>query len=116
MLRGKGARKLSRKSDQRKALLKALSTALILRERIKTTRAKAKETSPLVEKLITRAKKGDLAARRLLLSFLSPKIVKKLIDELAPRYKDRQGGYTRIIRLGARRSDGAEMVFLELIK
>ena len=115
MKKQKKGRKLSRKKDQRKALLKSLVTALILKEKIKTTEAKAKEFSGLVEKFITKAKKGDLASRRLLNSFLSEKIVKKLIDKIAPRYKDRKGGYTRIIKLAPRKSDGAKMAIIELV-
>ena len=116
MKKQKKGRKLSREKDQRKALLKSLATALILKEKIKTTEAKAKEFSGLVEKLITRAKKGDLASIRLLNSFLSEKIVKKLITEIAPRYKERKGGYTRIIKLVPRKSDGARMAIIELVK
>ena len=116
MKKQKKGRKLSRKKDQRKALLKSLATALILKEKIKTTEAKAKEFSGLVEKFITKAKKGDLASIKLLNSFLSEKIVKKLITEIAPRYKERKGGYTRIIKLVPRKSDGAKMAIIELIK
>ena len=90
--------------------------ALVLREKIKTTEAKAKEVSGLLEKFITKAKKADLASRRLLARSFCPKSVKKLTDEIAPRYKERKGGYTRIIKLGPRKSDGAKMVFIELIK
>ena len=116
MRKRKRGRKLSRKKDQRKALLKALAVAFFLKEKIKTTEAKAKEIRPFVEKFITKAKKGDLASRRLLMRFFSPKIVKKLIDEIAPRYKERGGGYTRIIKLGPRKSDGARMAIIELVK
>ncbi len=116
MRKRKKGRKLSRKTDQRKALLKALVTAIILHEKIKTTLAKAKEAAQLSEKFITRAKKGGLASRRLLSGSLSYPIVKKLIDELAPRYKDRHGGYTRIMKLGRRQTDGAEMAIIELVK
>ena len=116
MRKRKKGRKLSRKRDQRRALLKALASALILNERIKTTEAKAKEISGLVEKFITRAKKGDLLNRRLLTQFFPKKAVKKLIDEVGPRYKSRPGGYTRVIKLGPRKSDGARMAIIELIK
>ncbi|GAI30208.1 unnamed protein product [marine sediment metagenome] len=112
----KKGRKLSRKRDQRKALLKSLARTLILNEKIKTTEKKAKEASKLVEKSITRAKKRNLASRRLLAKQFSPKIVKKLVDEIAPKYKERKGGYTRIIKLGPRKSDGAKMVIIELVK
>ncbi len=114
-MRKKG-RKLSRKRDQRKALLKALLSSLFLNEKIKTTEAKAKEISSFAEKFITRSKSGDLAARRYLLRFFSPQIVKKLVEEIAPRYKERPGGYTRIIKLGPRESDGAKMAIIELLE
>lgn len=116
MRKRKKGRKLSRKRDQRKALLKALARALVLNERIKTTEAKAKEISGFVEKFITRAKKRNLASRRLLAKFFSKSLVQKLVDEIGPRYKDRPGGYTRIIKLGQRKSDGARMAIIELVK
>lgn len=96
--------------------MKGLATALILKEKIQTTEAKAKEASPYVERFITIAKKGDLNSKRNLLKFLAPKVVKKLIDELAPRYKVRKGGYTRVIKLGQRLSDGSRMALIEFIK
>ncbi|MDD2548395.1 MAG: 50S ribosomal protein L17 [Candidatus Pacebacteria bacterium] len=111
----KKGRKFKREKDQRKALLIALASALILSERIKTTEAKAKELSPFIEKKITRARKGDLLARRLLLKDFSPDIVKKLISDIAPKYKERQGGYTRVVKLGQRKSDGARMAIIELV-
>jgi len=116
MSKRKKQRKLSRKSAPRKALLKALASALILIEKIKTTEAKAKELSGFIAKSISRAKLGGLCSKRLLAREFSPKIVKKLVEEIAPRYKERKGGYTRIIKLGPRKSDGAEMVVIELIK
>lgn len=116
MRKQKRGRKLSRKKDQRKALFKALIRALILHEKIETTEAKAKEMAGIAEKLITRSKNGDLASRRLLAAFLSAQLVKKLIEEIAPRYKERSGGYTRVIKLGPRRSDGAKMAIIELVK
>lgn len=116
MRKRKRGRKLNRKRGPRKALLKALASALILHERIRTTEAKAKEISGFTEKFITRARKGDLNSRRLLARFFSPQIVKKLIDEVGPRYKGRPGGYTRIIKLGQRSSDGAKMAIIELVK
>jgi large subunit ribosomal protein L17 len=116
MRKCKKGRKLSRKRDQRKALLKSLATALFLKEKIKTTEAKAKEISSLVEKFITKAKKGDLVSRRYLAEFFSPQIVKKLVGEIAQQYKERSGGYTRIIKLGQRKSDGARMAIVELVK
>ena len=115
MKKRKKGRKLSRKRNQRRALLKSLASALLLNEKIKTTEIKAKEFSILVEKLITRAKKGDLASRRLVAKFFPKKIVKKLIEEIVPRYKERKGGYTRIIKLGPRKSNGAKMAIIELV-
>jgi len=87
-----------------------------LQEKIKTTEAKAKEVSGFLEKIITRAKKGDLSSRRLLSGFFCQKSLKKLAEEIAPRYKERKGGYTRIIKLGPRKTDGAKMVIIELVK
>ena len=109
--------KLSRDAAHRKALLANLSKELIEHERIRTSQAKAKAVKPEVEKMITLAKRGDLHARRLLLSRLGQDkfIVHKLVDEIAPRYTERPGGYTRIVKLGPRRSDSTEMVFLELV-
>ena len=111
----KQGRKLSRKKDQRKALLKSLARAIFIHKKIKTTEAKAKEVSMFAEKCITRAKKGDLSSRRILVKYFSKDLVKKLIDEIAPKYKDRKGGYTRIIKLGPRKSDGAKMAIIELV-
>jgi large subunit ribosomal protein L17 len=109
--------KLSRDSAHRKALLMNLSKEIIEHERIETTQAKAKAVKPRVEKLITLAKKGDLHARRQALSTLSQDkfAVHKLFEELAPRYAERRGGYTRILKLGPRKSDATEMVFIELV-
>ena len=109
--------KLSRDSAHRRALLMNLSKQIIEHERIKTTEAKAKAVKPEIEKLITLAKKGDLHARRQALSTLSQDkfAVHKLFDDLGPRYSERPGGYTRILKLGPRRSDATEMVFIELV-
>ena len=109
--------KLSRDSAHRKALLMNLSKEVIQHERIKTTEAKAKAVKPEVEKLITLAKKGDLYARRQALAALGQDkfTVHKLFEEVAPRYSERPGGYTRILKLGPRRSDSTEMVYLELV-
>jgi large subunit ribosomal protein L17 len=109
--------KLSRDSAHRKSLLMNLSKEIIEHERIKTTQAKAKAVKPEVEKLITLAKRGDLHARRQALSALGQDkfAVYKLFDEIAPRYTERPGGYTRILKLGPRRSDSTEMVLLELV-
>ena len=116
MKKRKKGRKLSRKTDQRKALLRSLARELFLKEKIKTTEAKAKELSSFAEKQITKAKKSNLAARRLLAKNFSSEIVKKIVEEIAPMYKDRKGGYTRIIKLGPRKSDGARMAVIELVK
>ncbi len=112
----KRKRKLSRKRDQRKGLLKTLAVSLISKEKIKTTEAKAKELVSFVEKKISQAKIGSLHSRRVLMRFFPKEIVKKLIEEIGPRYKERKGGYTRIIKLGPRKSNGARMVIIELIK
>ncbi|OGZ62769.1 MAG: 50S ribosomal protein L17 [Candidatus Staskawiczbacteria bacterium RIFCSPHIGHO2_01_FULL_36_16] len=104
------------KKGPRKALLRSLTNNFFIYEKIKTTEAKAKELRPIAEKHITRAKKNDIASRRILLKTLNPKTLKKIIEEIAPKYKDRNGGYTRILKLGPRDSDGAKMVIIELIK
>ena len=109
--------KLSRDPAHRKALFMNLSRQVIDHERIKTTEAKAKAVKPEVEKLITLAKRGDLHARRQALAALGQDkfVVYKLFEEVAPRYADRPGGYCRILKLGPRKSDSTEMVFLELV-
>ena len=114
MQKRKKGRKLSRKKDQRKALLRSLARSLILKEKIKTTEAKAKELAPFVEKHISRSRTDNLQSRRVLARFFSKEIVKKLIVDIAPKYKERKGGYTRIIKLGPRKSDGAKMAIIEL--
>ena len=108
---------LSRSASHRKALLRNLCKEVIDHERIQTTEAKAKAVKPEVEKLITLAKRGDLHARRQALSALGQDkfVVYKLFEEVAPRYVDRPGGYTRILKLGPRSSDATEMVLLELV-
>ena len=107
---------LSRNTGQRKALIHSLSRELFLKEKIKTTEAKAKEFSSFAEKQITKAKKGDLAARRALAKLFDDLIVKKLVEQIGPRYKSRNGGYTRIMKLGPRKSDGAKMAIIELVE
>jgi large subunit ribosomal protein L17 len=109
--------KLSRDTAHRKALFMNLSRQVVQHERIKTTEAKAKAVKPEVEKLITLAKRGDLHARRQALAALGQDkfVVYKLFEEVAPRYADRNGGYTRILKLGPRKSDSTEMVYLELV-
>ncbi len=109
-------RHLGRNSAQRKALFRGLVTQVLQHERIETTEAKAKAVRADVEKMITLAKRGDLHARRMALRTVhDKKVVEKLFDQLGPRYKERNGGYTRIIHLGPRHGDAAEMVFLELV-
>ena len=135
MRQRKKGRKLSRERGQRKALLKTLAVSLILKEKIKTTEAKAKELASFIEKQITKARrvsvlikdkdekgkktikrsKEDVAAIRYLLQFYQPSVVKKLTEEIAPRYKDRKGGYTRIIKLGSRKSDSSRMAIIEFV-
>ena len=109
--------KLSRDSAHRKALLMNLSREVIEHERIKTTQAKAKAAKPVLERLITLGKRGDAHARRQAMAALGQDkfVVYRLFEEIAPRYAQRQGGYTRILKLGPRRSDSTEMVFLELV-
>ena len=109
--------KLSRNAAHRRSMLRTMSKQLIEHERIRTTQPKAKALRPEFEKLITLAKRGDLHARRQALSQLNQDkfAVHKLFEEIAPRYSARNGGYTRIVKLGPRRSDSAEMVFLELV-
>ena len=109
--------KLSRDSAHRKALLANLCKEVIQHERIKTTEAKAKAAKPEIERLITLAKRGDQHARRQAAAALGQDkfTVHKLFEEVAPRYADRPGGYTRILKLGPRRSDATEMVFIELV-
>jgi len=109
-------RKLSRTHEHRRALLRNLVTSLFLHERIETTVAKAKEARRVAERMITFAKRGDLAARRHVDSYVfDPSATRKLFDTIAPWYKDRPGGYTRIIRIGPRPGDSAEMVYLEFV-
>jgi large subunit ribosomal protein L17 len=103
-------------TGHRKAMLRNLVTSLFRDERINTTEARAKEVKSIAEKMVTTAKKGDLAARRQALAYIYEEaVVKKLFDTIAPKYADRPGGYTRIIRSGYRRGDAAEMVILELV-
>ena len=119
-----GYRKLGRTSSQRKALLRDLATDLIVHERIETTEAKAKELRSVVEKMITLGKRGDLHARRQAAAFIRNEVaneesgqdaLQKLFSDIAPRYEERQGGYTRIMKMGPRRGDGAPMVVIELV-
>lgn len=109
-------KKFGRSTKHRKMLMKSLVTNLILAESIKTTLPKAKEARKDADRIVTVAKKGDLAARRLAASrLLDPKAVQKLFDKIAPSMKDRKGGYTRIVKLGTRRGDAAEMCVLQWV-
>ena len=123
-------RKLQRTSSQRKALLRDLTTDLIVHERIQTTEARAKEVRSTVEKMITLGKRGDIHARRKAAAYIRRELVtiadeegnentifalQKLFDDVAPRYAERQGGYTRIMKMGPRRGDGAPIVIIELV-
>jgi large subunit ribosomal protein L17 len=110
-------KKLSRDSSQRKALFKNLINALVIHGEIKTTESKAKAIRGLVDKLITKGKRGTFQARRLIGAFLQNKMaVNKIVDELSPTFKNRPGGFTKIVRLGPRRGDDAMMVKLELME
>jgi large subunit ribosomal protein L17 len=112
----RAGKKLGRDSAHRKALYSNLAGALIEHGRIKTTEAKAKAVKPFAEQMITLGKRGDLHARRLALAELrSQDVVHQLFAEVAPRFADRAGGYTRIVKLGPRNGDAAEMVYLELV-
>ncbi len=109
-------RKLGRDSSARKALFRSILTSFFKHERIETTEAKAKEIRGLADELITLAKRGDLHARRQAIARLADEdVVRKLFDEIAAKYQDRQGGYTRIIKIGPRRGDAAPMVLIELV-
>jgi len=112
----KRGRKFHRERNQRRALLRSLAREFFLREKIKTSEAKAKELAVFAEKTITRAKIDNLNTKRLLLREFSPEIVQKIIKEIAPQYKDRKGGYTRVIKIGNRQLDGARMAIIELVK
>lgn len=117
MRHGNNKRKFGRVRKVRNALMKSLALNLIIRGKIKTTEPKAKELRPFIEKLVTSAKKGDAATRRLVISSLANRKpeVKKLFDEIAPKYKGRSGGYTRVLKLGSRKSDGAKMAVIEFV-
>ena len=112
----KSGRKLGRAKAQRNALFRTMVTDLLRHEVIRSTHAKCKEVAPIAEKMLTHAKNGDLHNRRMAAAFLTDNdVLKKTFDELAPRYEDRQGGYTRITKLGRRKGDDAEMAILELV-
>jgi len=115
-MRKKKGRKFHREKDQRKAFLKSLATALILNERIETTEARAKELKSFIEDLVTKAKKDDLSSKKIIYSILNKKVGQKLIYEIAPFFKDRKGGYTRILKLGPRQRDSSKMALIEFVK
>ena len=109
-------RKLGRTSDQRRAMLRAMTTYLLENGQIKTTYARAKEVAPIAEKMITLGKKNDLAAYRQALSYITKEdVANKLFHEIAPKYADRSGGYTRVLKMGPRRGDAAEMAIIQLV-
>lgn len=107
--------KFGRIKKQREALYKALATALIDHGRIKTTVAKAKTISSHIERLVTKSIKGDLASRKFILQFIGEEAARKLVSEIGPRFKDKKGGYTRIIKLGHRGNDSAPMAIIEFV-
>ena len=111
-----GYRKLGKRSDQRKAMLRAMVTYLLENGQIKATITRAMEVAPLAEKMITLAKQNDLAAYRQALGFITKEdVAKKLFQELGPKYAGRNGGYTRVVRIGPRRGDAAEMAIIQLV-
>jgi large subunit ribosomal protein L17 len=112
-----GHRKLGRPTDQRKALLRGIVTQTIKYGKVNTTFFRAKEASKMVDKMITLGKKGDLHSRRQALAYIyEPEVVHTLFSEIAPKYENRDGGYTRVVKLGQRRGDGAEVAILELVE
>ena len=112
-----GTRKLGRTSDQRKAMLRAMTTYLFENGKIETTFTRAKEVQPVAEKMITLGKKNTLASYRRALAYITKEdVANKLFKEIAPEYAERNGGYTRIIRTGIRRGDAAETAIIELVK
>ena len=116
MYHGKAGSKLGRTSSHKEAMLRNMVTSVIKHERIRTTDTKAKELRSVAEKMITLAKRGDLHARRQVLSYVhEEEVVKNLFDNIAPKYAERNGGYTRIYKAGPRRGDGAEKAILELV-
>ena len=111
-----GYRKLGKPTDQRKAMLRAMVTYLLENGQIKTTVTRAREVAPMTEKMITLAKKNNLATYRQALAFITKEdAAKKLFDEIGPKYADRDGGYTRIVKIGPRRGDAAEMAIIQLV-
>jgi large subunit ribosomal protein L17 len=116
MRHAKKGRKLGTDASHTRAMLRSLAAALLANERIKTTEARAKEVRPLVDRIISWGKRGDVHARRLALAELGDQaLVKKVFDDIAPRFAERDGGYTRILKLGPRKGDAAPMVIMELV-
>ena len=111
-----GNRKLGKPTDQRMAMMRAMVTYLLENGQIKTTVARAKEVAPIAEKMVSLSKKNDLASYRQALAFITKEdVAKKLFQEIGPKYENRSGGYTRIVRIGPRRGDAAEMAIIELV-
>ncbi|MBQ8622759.1 MAG: 50S ribosomal protein L17 [Oscillospiraceae bacterium] len=111
-----GTRKLGRTSDQRKAMLRAMVTYLLENGKIETTVTRAKEVSAMAEKMITLGKVGDLHSKRQIFAYITKEdVAKKLVDEIAPKYADRKGGYTKVVKIGPRRGDAAEMAIIQLV-
>ncbi len=111
-----GTRKLGRATDHRKAMLRAMVTYLLENGKIETTVTRAKEVSAMTEKMITIGKTGDLHSKRQVLAYVTKEnVAKKLFDEISPKYAERNGGYTRVIKIGPRRGDAAEMAIIELV-
>ncbi|MEX0877938.1 MAG: 50S ribosomal protein L17 [Candidatus Spechtbacterales bacterium] len=109
-------RKFHRKKDQREALIRSLAEALVKNERIETTEAKAKELRPFIEKLVTKSGNDSLHVRRMLNREFTGEIVEKLLKEIGPRFKERPGGYTRIVKRGVRRGDAAKRAIIEFVE
>lgn len=111
-----GTRKLGRASDHRKAMLRAMVTFLLEKGKIETTVTRAKEVSAMADKMITLGKTGDLHSKRQVLAYVTKEsVAKKLFDEIAPTYAERKGGYTKIVKIGPRRGDAAEMAIIQLV-
>lgn len=116
MRHNKASKRLSRTDAHRRAMLRNLTTSFLLHGKVETTSTKAKEVSKIAERLLTTARRGDLHSRRLVASYLlDPKVVQKVCDQIAPTLKDRTGGYTRVLKVGIRKGDAAEVSLLELV-
>jgi large subunit ribosomal protein L17 len=115
MNKGNRGRKFSRVRDQRRALMRHLAESLVLHGRIITTEARAKELRPFMERWVTKARKGGIPARRMVAKYFHPQVTKKLMDEIAPRYQERQGGYTRVIGHATRIRDAVRMALIEFV-